>query len=152
MKESEQAQAIAEKLQAATAELMKQKFEWSERMSLDCIVQAIKCGDFTRLVQGDKEAYMYIPYQKASELERIVDSQAQKIAELSALFQKAGNGAVDLAMKCAEQAIRLEKVESLYTIARTQVEEQAKEIEMLKAGGLIKPGSARMLLRNLRKT
>jgi len=40
----------------------------------------------------------------------IVDSQAQKIAELSALFQKAGNGAVDLAMKCSEQEMTIAKL------------------------------------------
>ncbi len=37
------------------------------------------------------------------------------------------------AQKISEQAIWLEKVESLYAIARTQVEEQAKEIERLKS-------------------
>ena len=43
----------------------------------------------------------------------LVDSQAQKITELYALFQKAGNGAVDLAMKCAEQAKELAEARAI---------------------------------------
>ena len=52
-------------------------------------------------------------------VDKAMEIQAQKIAELSALFQKAGNGAVDLAMKCAEQELK--------------TAEQAKEIEKLKS-------------------
>lgn len=37
----------------------------------------------------------------------LIYSQAQKITELSALFQKAGNGAIDLAMKCSEQELKI---------------------------------------------
>lgn len=51
----------------------------------------------------------------------IVDSQAQNIAELSALFQKAGNGAVDLAMKCAEQAKELAEVRAIADAHRDTV-------------------------------
>ena len=72
--ESEQAQAIAEKLQAATTELMKQRSDWSEQMAIDCIMQAIKCGDFTRLLQGDKESYVYVPFQRESELQQKIET------------------------------------------------------------------------------
>ena len=43
----------------------------------------------------------------------IVDSQARKIADLSALFQKGGNGAVNLAMKCVEQAKELAEARAI---------------------------------------
>ena len=43
----------------------------------------------------------------------LVDSQARKIADLSALFQKGGNGAVNLAMKCVEQAKELAEARAI---------------------------------------
>lgn len=70
-------------------------------------------GRSTMKSSGEVEAR-----KKVSDLLKIVDSQAQKITELSALFQKAGNGAIDLAMKCSEQELK--------------IAEQAKEIERLK--------------------
>ena len=78
MSEMEQ-NPIAKKLQSATAELMKQKADLSEQMAIDCIMQAIKCGDFTRLLQGDKESYVYIPFQRERELQqKIYDFQNQQ--------------------------------------------------------------------------
>lgn len=49
-------------------------------------------------------------YTQKRALIKYVDTQAQKIAELSALFQKAGNGAADLAMKCSEQEMTIAKL------------------------------------------
>lgn len=125
MNESEQAQEMAEKLQTAITELMKQRSDWSEQMAISCIMQAIKCGDFTRLVHGDKEAYIYLPFQKANELERVVDSQAQKVAELERenLYLKRQADIHNNLMADGAKCILGDKV----TIA-----EQAKEIERLK--------------------
>ena len=59
----------------------------------------------------------------------IVDSQAQKIAELSALFQKAGNGAVDLAMKCAEQEVKIAEQEKRIAELEKAAEVYVRKIE-----------------------
>lgn len=60
---------------------------------------------------------------------KIVDSQAQKIAGLN----RVGSSTLMALIEAQEK-----------------IAEQAKEIKRLKSGGLIKPGSYRRLIRNLR--
>jgi hypothetical protein len=71
---------------------------------------------------------------------KIVDSQAQNNEKLLAANNVLAILVDELKADRKAQAVRLEKVESLYAIARTQVEEQAREIAVLKSflpfGGL----------------
>jgi hypothetical protein len=67
-------------LEPAVAELMKRKVEWSNQMALDCIVQAIRCGDFVRLIQGDKEAVVYLPFERVTRLEQTISEQKETIS------------------------------------------------------------------------
>ena len=65
-----------------------------------------------KLVSNAFEEYAV---ERIRRTELIVDSQAQKIAELQTQVQVASNAAVELATKCAEKDL--------------QIAEQAKEIE-----------------------
>ena len=96
-----------------------------------------------------------------STLLEIVESQAQKIAELEKEIIVAKNVATAFATKCADKEQKLaqltkerdEQTAAAYRLGvdgQEKIAEQAKEIERLKAGGLVKPGNSRMLIRNLR--
>lgn len=67
-----------------------------------------------------------------AKLRALVDSQAQKNEKLLAENNVLAILVDELKADREGQAVRLEKVESLYAIARTQIEEQAKGIERLK--------------------
>lgn len=69
--------------EAATA-LMQSRAEFSESIAREVVLQAIKSGDFVRLIQGDKESAVYLPYQRATQLESEAAMLRQQIADLHA--------------------------------------------------------------------
>ncbi len=73
-------EAMAKALNGAVEEMMRQRNEISESAAIECIFQAIKCGDFIRYVQGEGEVFTYIPHRELFRMERQRD-EARQIAE-----------------------------------------------------------------------
>ena len=72
-------EAMAKALNGAVEEMMRQRNEISEAAAIDCIFQAIKCGDFMRYIQGDGEAFTYIPHRDMINMQEQRD-EARKLA------------------------------------------------------------------------
>jgi len=111
-------------LSKQSEEVLQSKLNQAEKSLIDLQAQEIARIKAQKYFQTTQDNAIDLLVRDKDLLLEIVDSRAQKIAELSALFQKAGNGAVDLAMKCAEQEVK--------------IAEQGKQIERLSKRGVKK--------------
>jgi len=55
-------------LSDAVSAIQKQRAAVSDQKALECIINAIECGDFMMHVQGDGEYFSYVPYRRQQEL------------------------------------------------------------------------------------
>lgn len=78
----EQKQPLEDLLQSAIEEAVRQKADWSERQAFECIMQAMRCGDFVHLIQGDTESFVYIPFAKAREYESNIADLQKEVEQL----------------------------------------------------------------------
>lgn len=71
---------LAKALNEAVDEITKRKIEISEKAALDCILQAIKCGDFMHFIKrnlfslDEEESFTYEPYRVYQDLLRERDT------------------------------------------------------------------------------
>ena len=106
MNESEQAIAVIKKRHEYQDSVLDSKLSYETGIFRMCHNDR---RDLLEIV--DSQAQKIAEKTKTMEVNAAYAIELQgKIAELSALFQKAGNGAVDLAIKCAEQEMTIAKL------------------------------------------